>query len=371
MAISPVRAISTRPNGRTMRSNASTFSHVPVTSTITERRVTSMILPRKISTTCMTSPRLAPSAEILNSASSRATVSAGSRSRILITLTSLWSCLVTWSIGCIAPSRVSVMRESDSSSVGPTASVSMLNPRRANSPEILVRTPGLFSTRMDRMCLRPVRTPAGASSSSRVSGSLVPGSPISGPSCDSGRPRALAGAAWQGRRSAGIPPGFQGSRTPPGGDQRAIRGRRGLQEGALAHHLAGGGAGRDHRVGVLLAGDAHVDDHGTLGRERRLDVGEQCGLVRQAHARGPVGLGELDEVGPLAQVDLRVAAVPEQLLPLADHAQVAVVEDEHLHRDAVLGAGGQLLRVHLDRAVARHDDRRDVGARDGGAHAGG
>ena len=95
-----------------------------------------------------------------------------------ITLTSLCSCLVTWSIGCIAPSRVSVMRESVSSSVGPTASVSMLNPRRANSPAILVRTPGLFSTRIERMCLRPVRTPADASSSSRVRGSLVPGSPM-------------------------------------------------------------------------------------------------------------------------------------------------------------------------------------------------
>ena len=62
--------------------------------------------------------------------------------------------------------------------VGPTASVSMLKPRRANSPEMRVSTPGLFSTRIERMCLRPVRTPADASSSSRVSGSLVPGSPM-------------------------------------------------------------------------------------------------------------------------------------------------------------------------------------------------
>jgi hypothetical protein len=38
IAISPVRAISTSPNGRTMRSNASIFSHVPVTSTISDRR---------------------------------------------------------------------------------------------------------------------------------------------------------------------------------------------------------------------------------------------------------------------------------------------------------------------------------------------
>ena len=51
--------------------------------------------------------------------------------------------------------------------VGPTESVSMLKPRRANSDAIRVRTPGLFSTRMERMCLRPVRMDPAASRSSR------------------------------------------------------------------------------------------------------------------------------------------------------------------------------------------------------------
>ena len=79
----------------------------------------------------------------------------------MITLTSLCSCLVTWSIGCTAPSTVSVKREMSGSSVGPTVSVSMLKPRRANRPAIRARTPGLFSTRIERMCLRPVELPAG------------------------------------------------------------------------------------------------------------------------------------------------------------------------------------------------------------------
>src|SRR5215218_5367082 len=57
---------------------------------------------------------------------------------------------------------------------------------------------------------------------------------------------------------------------------------------ASAHHLAGGGAGRDHRVGVLLARHAHVHDHWALGLERGLDVRDERRLVRQAHARGPV-----------------------------------------------------------------------------------
>jgi hypothetical protein len=42
-----------------------------------------------------------------------------------------------------------VIREISSCSVGPTASESMLKPRRENSPAILTRTPGLFSTSTD------------------------------------------------------------------------------------------------------------------------------------------------------------------------------------------------------------------------------
>ena len=37
----------------------------------------------------------------------------------------------------------------DSLAVGPTASDSMLNPRRLNRPAIRARTPGLFSTSTD------------------------------------------------------------------------------------------------------------------------------------------------------------------------------------------------------------------------------
>src|SRR5215217_8275932 len=67
---------------------------------------------------------------------------------------------------------------------------------------------------------------------------MIPAMPhISGSSCESGRRWAVAGAAWQGRRPAGIPLGFQGLRTPPGGDQRSIQRRSGLQEGPLREHL--------------------------------------------------------------------------------------------------------------------------------------
>src|SRR5829696_3253146 len=56
---------------------------------------------------------------------------------------------------------------------------------------------------------------------------------ISGSLRRSRRSRTAAGGGWQGRRSEGILLGFRGSRTPPGGDRRSSRGRRGLRRGPL------------------------------------------------------------------------------------------------------------------------------------------
>ena len=47
-AISPVRTISIRPNGRIIRSNASIFESPPVISIVTERFDTSTTVPRKM-----------------------------------------------------------------------------------------------------------------------------------------------------------------------------------------------------------------------------------------------------------------------------------------------------------------------------------
>src|SRR5215217_4223975 len=188
-------------------------------------------------------------------------------SRILITLTSLWSCLVTWSIGWTAPSTVRVIRETSGSSVGPTASVSMLKPRRLNSPAIRARTPGRFSTRIERTCLRPVSAPAAASRSSSLIRSGVPAS-------------------------------------------------------ISANHVPGGGAGGNHRVAVLLLGDAHVEEHRAVGGERLAHRSLDLVLVVDHHPLEAEGLGQLRPIGARAHLDRGVAPVPEELLPLTDHAEV-------------------------------------------------
>src|SRR5690606_15216512 len=84
---------------------------------------------------------------------SRCTEAAGSSSTILMTLTSLFSCLVTCSSGSRSTSTTTVIREMPGTSVTPTARDSMLKPRRAKSPATRVSRPGLFSTRRLRTCV--------------------------------------------------------------------------------------------------------------------------------------------------------------------------------------------------------------------------
>ncbi len=201
------------PSARTPRSCPS----CPVTSMMIERRLTSTTLPRKISQICMTSARAVPSTASLNSASSRATVSSGSRSRILMTLTSLCSCLVTWSIGCSAPSIV--MREA-----------------------------------ADRLV---VRRPDGE----RVDVEPAPREQPGDPAQDAG---LVLGEDRQ-RVLAPRPDVARGLQVVEAQDLVRLDHRS-------AHHVPRGLAGRDHRVHVLLAGDLHVDERRALGLERRPQV---------------------------------------------------------------------------------------------------
>ena len=85
-------------------------------------------------------------------------------------------------------------------------------------------------------------------------------------------------------------------------------------------------------------------------------------------------LGQLHEVRDAArvggQVGLRVALLVEQRLPLAHHAQVAVVDQRHLDRHAFDRAGGQFLVGHLEATVAVDRPHLRVRAGHLGAHGG-
>ena len=77
-------------------------------------------------------------------------------------------------------------------------------------------------------------------------------------------------------------------------------------------------------------------DDGAVERERLAQRGLELGLGLDEHPDAAVGLGELDVVRHVgAEVDVRAAAVEEHVLPLRDHAEVAVVDEHDDDREVV------------------------------------
>ncbi len=154
--------------------------------------------------------------------------------------------------------------------------------------------------------------------------------------------------------------------------------------GALDQHVLQGGAGGDHREDVVFLHHLGVDHAGpVVVVHRRLEHAVDVAASADAQALDAVGRRQLDEVGVAFEVDARQAVVEEQLLPLADHAQVVVVDDQHLDGQLVQGGRGQLAHGHLEAAVAddgpdllvrvgelRADRRREAEAHGAGAAGG-
>src|SRR5580704_12899843 len=350
------------PNGSSTRISASSLSRLPVASTVTASRATSTTLARKSWTVSSTFDRLSVSARTLISSSSRWTACPCSSSTILSTLISLLSCLVTCSSGCSSQLTTIVIREISSCSVGPTASESMLNPRRENSPATRTSSPGLFSTKTDNVCLLMFVLPP-----SRALRLLREAGPRRRGTAAALRVLAVRGPAPAAFSLFSVV-AWSFGHVPVGGH--------------VAGHLdvvvarAGGHHRPDHRVPLHDEIDHDrliVDLHGLLDHLVHL----AWRLAAQADAA--VGLGQLDEVGHArpgrrrrirlrAQVGLGVPPVVEQGLPLPDHTEVAVVDDGHLDRDALQRAGGQLLVGHLEAAVAIDRPHARLGTAHLGAH---
>src|SRR3712207_5944360 len=139
------------PSGARTASRAWSLSGVPVASRVTVSVLTSTTRARNSSAVCSTCDRSVIGARTFTRSSSRWTAASPSSSTILMTSTSLFSCLVICSSGWASASATIVIRERAGFSVGPTARDSMLNPRRLNSAETRARTPDLFSTRTEKV----------------------------------------------------------------------------------------------------------------------------------------------------------------------------------------------------------------------------
>src|SRR5215204_171232 len=132
-------------------------------------------------------------------------------------------------------------------------------------------------------------------------------------------------------------------------------------------HLIDRHAGGDHGVDVRLGVDVEVQYSATFPVLRpphgRLDI---VALADGAPGE-PVGGGELLVVRP-AYGRLGVTAVVEELLPLANHPEVTVVQDGDLYVQPEVPYRGELLDVHLDAAVAGYDPHRVFGIGEGHTH---
>src|SRR5690625_3594348 len=323
------------PYGSSTFRRASNLSDDPVASMVTASVATSTTFARKSSAVWRTWGRVSGVVRTFTNNSSRCTDWAGSSSTILSTLTSLFSCLVTCSRGESSTSTTTVMRETPTTSVGPTASDSMLKARRENSVEIRARTPGLSSTRTDRVCLLISPAFFGRSyPAPRASLLTLPGRsyPRLRPPC----PRKLGRTGRPAPRSSllALPVWSH-----PPSDLDLVVTRTGCDHWP------------DHRVPA----DREVHHDGTIIDSHRL-------LDRRVHILGAVtaqpdaavGLGEFDEVRNAAavQIGIRVTPVVEQGLPLPDHAQALVVDHGHLDRNALDRTGGEFLVGHLKTSIA-------------------
>src|SRR3954471_24213485 len=93
-----------------------------------------------------------------------------------------------------------------------------------------------------------------------------------------------------------------------------------------ADHLVEIGAGRDHRVDRVFLFDLEIDQRRPLLAARRFNGGFDVAARGDRRRRDAEGVRQLGEVRPADRGGC-VPRVVEELLPLPDHAEEAVVDD--------------------------------------------
>lgn len=73
-----------------------------------------------------------------------------------------------------------------------------------------------------------------------------------------------------------------------------------------------------------------------------------------------INLGQLHKVEQHVHVTVRVATAVVQLLPLAHHTQITIVERQHLDQRIVLQTNQELLNAHLNRTFADHAEHVNI-----------
>src|SRR5215204_1025807 len=122
-------------------------------------------------------------------------------------------------------------------------------------------------------------------------------------------------------------------------------------------HLVDGHPRWDHGVDIRLGVDVEVQDGAAILFLGPLHGRPDVVALADGAPGETVGGGELLVVWP-GYGRLGVAAVVEELLPLANHSEVTVVQDGDLDVQPEVPYRRELLDVHLDPAVAGDDPHR-------------
>src|ERR1035438_7962178 len=110
-------------------------------------------------------------------------------------------------------------------------------------------------------------------------------------------------------------------------------------------------ASRNHRVYPIFLFEQEIDQE-SAGRQTRLvDGGFDVSPCADSASGDAMCLGKLDEIGTDQRRRFIVALV-EELLPLAHHAEIAVVDDRDIDLEPFLHNRGELRSSHLEAAIA-------------------
>src|SRR5271157_1930752 len=215
-------------------------------------------------------------------------------------------------------STVIVMRETSGFSVRPTVSESMLKARRRNSDATRVSTPGLFSTYTTNVFI------------------IVRSFETRNSKIETGNSKTEVGKSkLEGRKRQHDGPEYRVSN---------FEFRRSLVLGALHErarppdHLVQSCPSRHHGIHRILLLYLKVDQHRPVVLARHLDRRHHLRALGDHRAADAISLGQLGELR-IQQRGRLVVALVEELLPLADHSQIAVVDDGDVDFQLLLDQG--------------------------------
>ena len=116
----------------------------------------------------------------------------------------------------------------------------------------------------------------------------------------------------------------------------------------------------NHRETVLKSSDAAVEQHRPLDLDHFIDRTIEIARLGHLQSDATEGIGELDEVRQRFGVGMRQPVSVQQLLPLAHHAHILIVQNENLDRQFVLNRARHFLHGHLHRGIASDIDHQRI-----------